>query len=138
MNQDNNQKMEWYEFDASSMPLGRLATKISSLLIGKHRVDYAPNKVLPVHVVVTNTDKIVVTGNKEVQKMYRKYSGYPGGLRERSLKEQRARDSRKIINDAVFGMLPKNKLRPVMMKHLKAYQGAEHPHMAQLNKKDSK
>lgn len=129
--------LEWHHIDASTAPLGRVATKIASLLMGKHRSDYAAHQVAPVYVVVTHTDTIVVTGRKEEQKMYYKYSGYPGGMRARALKDQRGRDSRKIMEAAVFGMLPKNKLRNEMMKHMKLYPGADHPHMPQLGPQSS-
>lgn len=124
---------EWHHFDADGKILGRLATQISHLLMGKHRVDYAANVELPVYIVVTNTDAVVLTGKKEEQKKYYRYSGYPGGLRERSVAEQRKRDSRKIVHRAVAGMLPKNSLRDRRMSHLKLYATAEHPHVAQLS-----
>lgn len=121
-------------FDATGQVLGRLAGKVAQLLIGKDRLDYAPNRVAPVHVIITNTDLVNVTGSKEEQKMYRWYSGYPGGLKERSLAEQRRRDSRRIVEYAVVGMLPKNSLRDVRMSHLHLYPGATHPHEAQVQK----
>lgn len=130
----NNLTDEWHIIDARDQVLGRLATKIAALLNGKLRTDYAANTVAPVYVVVTNTDHVVLTGNKENAKMYRHYTGYPGGLRERSVREQRVRDSRVIIEQAVFGMLPKNNLRAVRIRHLKLYVGDEHPHQAQMTK----
>ena len=126
---------EWHHFDAKGKVLGRLATPITQLLLGKHRADYAANRVAAVYVVVTNSDEVVLTGRKEEQKMYRRYSGYPGGLKERTAKDVRARDSRRLIWEAVFGMLPKNSLRRERMLHLKIYPTAEHPHMAQINSK---
>lgn len=134
---DNNSKYEWHVMDATSAPLGRLATRVAELLMGKHRPDYVPNKVAPVYVVVTNSDSLKVTGDKMNQKMYRHYTGYPGGLKERALKEEMIRDSREVIRLAVFGMLPKNNLRAERMRQLKVYVGAEHPHMAQTNTKNS-
>jgi large subunit ribosomal protein L13 len=125
-------ELEWHHFDAGKLPVGRLATQIATLLQGKNREDYVPNQAPKVYVVVTNTDNAVFTGAKETQKQYRWYSGYPGGLRSRSVQEQRRKDSRKIIEQAVLGMLPKNKLRPVMMKHLKIYPGEKHPHLPQV------
>lgn len=125
-------KGEWHHFDAKGKVLGRLATEVASLLLGKHRLDFAPHKISPVFVVITNTDEVAVTGDKEKQKMYYHYSGYPGGLSERSLREQRQRDSRRIISAAVGGMLPKNSLRDKRLQHLKLYRGAEHPHLAQI------
>jgi large subunit ribosomal protein L13 len=103
------------------------------LLLGKQRVDAARHTVAPVHVVVINADSLVVTGKKMTQKMYRKYSGYPGGLRERTLEDQKGRDSTFVIRQAVSGMLPKNNLRDDRLHNLHIYAGAEHPHMAQIN-----
>lgn len=123
---------EWHHFDAKDQVLGRLATKIAVLLMGKHRPDYATNKVAPVYVVVTNTDHVALTGRKEDQKLYRHATGYPGGLKERTVREQRRRDSRRIVEEAVIGMLPKNNLRAFRMRHLKLYPGETHPHMAQF------
>ncbi|MAF80624.1 50S ribosomal protein L13 [bacterium] len=123
---------EWHHIDANDRVLGRMATEAATLLIGKHRPDWAANVVAPVYVVITNTDTVKLTGKKEDQKMYRRYSGYPGGLRERSVRTQRRRDSRRIVESAVSGMLPKNNLRKLVMRHLKLYPTAEHPHLAQL------
>lgn len=119
---------EWHHFDASEIVLGRLATQAASLLMGKHRPDYAAHQIAPVFVVVTNSDKLNVTGQKLSQKMYHHYTGHPGGLKSRTLADQMQRDSRKVIEDAIFGMLPKNNLRNECMKHLKVYPGNEHPH----------
>lgn len=126
-------KLEWHVFDAKDKVVGRLATRIAVLLQGKHRPDYQPHQVAPVYVVVTNTDHVVLTGRKEEQKMYRRYSGYPGGLRERTVKQVRAKDSTKLVWEAVFGMLPKNSLRRQCMLHLKIYPTAAHPHIAQVS-----
>lgn len=123
---------EWHHIDAGQRVLGRLASEAAQLLLGKHRVDWAANTVAPVYVVVTNVDKVVLTGKKEQQKMYRHYSGYPGGLKERTAAEQRKRDARLIVQKAVSGMLPKNSLRDERMRHLKLYVRAQHPHQAQL------
>ena len=127
---------EWHVFDADKKVLGRMAQEIAMLLQGKHRVDYAPNVVLPIYAVVINTDKVAVTGRKEQAKMYRHYSGHPGGLKERTLAEQRRRDSRVIVEHAVYGMLPKNKLRDKRMKHLKLFKDEDHLHQAQVSAKD--
>ena len=124
---------EWHLIDADTKVLGRLATEVAALLIGKHRPDYAPHQAPPVHVVVTNSDTVAVTGRKETDKMYYRYTGYPGGLRGRSVRVQRQLDSRKLIQAAVAGMLPKNKLRAVYMQHLRVYPTGEHPHEAQLH-----
>lgn len=127
-------KLEWHVIDAKDKIVGRLATRIAVLLQGKHRPDYQPHQVAPVYVVVTNTNKVALTGRKEEQKMYRRYSGYPGGLRERSAKQVRAKDSTRLVREAVFGMLPKNSLRKLRILHLKIYPTAEHPHVAQVKK----
>lgn len=124
---------EWHLVDADNKVLGRVATEVASLLIGKHRPDFAPNRVAPVHVVVTNSDTVALTGSKEEDKNYYHYTGHPGGLRQINVQRQREKDSRKIIELAVQGMLPKNNLRAKRMLHLKVYPGAEHPHMAQFN-----
>lgn len=128
-----NPNAEWHQFDASQIVLGRLATETAHLLMGKHRADYAANLVAPVYVVITNTDSVRVTGNKMEDKKYYRYSGYPGGIYTRTMKEQMARDSRKIVEAAVMGMLPKNSLRDRRLKHLKLYTGADHPHAAQIS-----
>lgn len=125
-------KAEWHAIDADGAVLGRLATQVAHLLLGKHRVDFTRHQVVPVFVVVTNTDKVAVTGRKEEQKQYHHFTGYPGGLKSRSVREQRAQDSRKIVFEAIYGMLPKNSLRDDRMNHLKLYAGAEHPHTAQV------
>ncbi len=125
-------KFHWYHVDAKNMILGRLATQVAGLLIGKQEPSYAANQVPPVYVVVTNTDLLRFTGNKLKQKKYRRYSGYSGGLHERTLEEQMAKDSRRVMEEAVFGMLPKNSLRAHRMKRLKLYPGADHPHLPQL------
>jgi large subunit ribosomal protein L13 len=125
--------LEWHHLDAKEMVLGHLATTAASLILGKHRPDFAPERVAPVRIVITNTDHVVLTGRKEEQKMYRQHSGYPGGLHERSAGEQRRRDSRRIVELAIRGMLPKNRLRDVRLQNIKLYTGAEHPHGAQVH-----
>jgi len=123
---------EWHHVDADGKILGRLATEVATLLTGKHRPDWAANVVAPVYVVITNTDTVALTGKKEDQKMYRRYSGFPGGLRERSVRNQRQRDSTWIDEAAICGMLPKNNSRKEVLRHLKLYPTAEHPHLPQL------
>jgi large subunit ribosomal protein L13 len=125
-------QIEWHHLNAEGKVLGRLATQTAHLLMGKHRPDYVSYLLAPVRVVITNTNKVVLTGRKEDQKMYRHNTGYPSGVRERSVAEQRRRDSRRIVEEAVFGMLPKNKLRTLRMRNLKLYQEAEHPHLPQI------
>ncbi len=125
----------WHILDASTKPLGRIATEAAHLLMGKHLPNYRANVVAPVYVVIINTDKLILTGNKMDQKEYHTYSGYSGGLKTRTAGEQMSRDSRVVVEKAVSGMLPKNLLRDDCMRHLKLYAGAEHPHIAQTNTK---
>jgi len=126
---------EWHLIDANDKVLGRLATEVAGLLLGKHRLDFARHHIAPVFVVVTNTDTVALTGRKEQQKEYHHFSGYPGGLKTRTVAEQRKRDSRKIVFAAVYGMLPKNSLRSERMNHLKLYATDKHPHQAQVGAK---
>lgn len=114
--------------DAQDKILGRLATQVASLLMGKGVVGNRNNKLMDIKVVVMNTDQVALTGNKEITKVYRHYSGYPSGIKSRNVAEQRKRDSRVIVEQAVFGMLPKNKLRARMMTNLLLFKGNEHPY----------
>lgn len=125
---------EWHHLDAADAVLGRLATNIANLLIGKHRTAWQARDVALVYVVVTNTDRVALTRKKAQQKMYRHHSGYPGGLKEETAGHLRQRDSRRLVRLAVEGMLPKNSLRARRLHHLKLYRGADHPHAAQLKK----
>ncbi|MEK7557388.1 MAG: 50S ribosomal protein L13 [Patescibacteria group bacterium] len=125
---------EWHLLDAKNKILGRLASEVAHLLLGKHRADFAKHVIPSVNVIVINAKDVAVTGRKETQKLYRHHTGYPGHLKERTLAEQRRRDPRRIVQLAVQGMLPKNGLRKARMSHLKVYAGAEHPHMAQVEK----
>lgn len=127
-------KGEWHALDAQNKVLGRIATQAVVLLLGKHRPDAKRHVVAPVYVVITNTDKVVVTGQKERAKVYTHYTGYPSGIRTRSVQEQRRRDSRRLIRAAVSGMLPKNSLRERRLSHLKLYPGDKHPHAGQVNR----
>jgi len=122
--------------DAKDKVLGRLATAVAGLLMGKHRLDFASHRTAPVSVVIINTDQVALTGRKEQQKVYYRHSGYPGGLKQRTVAEQRARDSRRIVHDAVAGMLPKNSLRTARLRNLRLYAGSEHPHQAQIKSDD--
>ena len=115
--------METHTLDASTEPLGRLATKAAVLLMGKHRADFARHKKQAVRVIVTESDRLIFTGRKWDKKLYRRHSGYIGHLREFSAKEMRERDSRRIVRQAVLGMLPKNKLRSALDKKLVIYKG---------------
>ncbi len=121
----------WYVVDAEGQTLGRLASQIAAVLRGKHKPIYSPSVDAGDFVVVINADKIKVTGRRMDQKMYYRHSGYPGGLREATLKEQLDRHQTRPVELAIKGMLPKNKLGRQMIKKLKVYAGPEHPHHAQ-------
>ena len=121
----------WWVVDAADQTLGRLATRIATLLEGKHKPIYSPHLDTGDHVVVVNAAKIKVTGNKLVQKQYYRHSGYPGGFKEESLQALMARKPEIVIERAVKGMLPQNRLGRAMIKKLKVYPGADHPHQAQ-------
>jgi large subunit ribosomal protein L13 len=117
-----------YQIDAQGKVLGRLATKVAAVLGGKNKVDYVPNVDGGDVVVVTNASQIVVTGRKMKDKKYHRFSGYPGGISSRTFEEQSKINPKEIIRDAVYGMLPKNKLRKGMMKRLKIYLDEKHSH----------
>lgn len=121
----------WYVVDAEGQTLGRLASKIAAILRGKHKPIYSPSVDAGDFVIVINADKIQVTGRRMDQKMYYRHSGYPGGLREMTLKEQLERHPTRPVEIAVKGMLPKNSLGRQMIKKLKVYAGPDHPHAAQ-------
>lgn len=121
----------WYEVNAEDQVLGRLASKIAVVLMGKHRPTYTPHIDTGDFVIVTNAEKIKVTGKKEEEKLYYSWSGYPGGLKTQNLSEKRKRKPEEIIQLAVRRMLPKSKLGRQMLKKLKVYKGADHPHQAQ-------
>ena len=133
---------KWYVIDASETTLGRVATKAASLLIGKGKAQFTSHIDTGDYVIVINADKLQVTGNKLESKMYYHHSGFAGGLKARSLKDQMQRDSTQAIIAAVNGMLPINKLREGRMERLKVYSGNEHRHEAQkpeiLSVKDAK
>ena len=124
---------EWHVIDAEGETLGRLATRIATILNGKHNPLYVPHLLTGDYVVVTNADKIRVTGNKMNQKMYYRHSGYHGGLTERTLEQMMDKHPDRVIKQAVKGMLPKNSLGRKMLKRLKIYTGTSHPHEAQLS-----
>lgn len=126
---------EWRVVDADGATLGRLATRIATLLRGKHRVTFTPSLDTGDPVVVVNAAKIKVTGNKLKDKMYERHSGYPGGFRAESLEVLLARRPEEVIRRAVRGMLPQNRLGEEMMRKLHVYAGAEHPHAAQKPEK---
>ena len=118
----------WHLLDASSKTLGRLSSEIAKLLMGKHKADYLPNLDSGDFVVVINSDQIKLTGAKTSQKVYHRHSGIPGGHREETAGNLLARDSRKVLEHAVSGMLPKNKLQTPRLRRLKVYKSGEHPH----------
>jgi len=121
----------WILVDANNQNLGRLASKIANRLRGKHKPEFTPNADLGDHVIVINAGKINITGKKLTQKKYYSHSGYPGGIKEKSLEEVLDYSPEKVIINAVKGMLPKNKLGRQMLKKLKVYKTEEHPHKAQ-------
>ena len=121
----------WWLVDATDQTLGRLATRIATLLEGKHKPMYSPHLDTGDHVVVINAARVKVTGNKLVQKRYYRHSGYPGGLKEESLQALVARKPELVIERAVKGMLPQNRLGRAMFRKLKVYGGSNHPHQAQ-------
>jgi large subunit ribosomal protein L13 len=131
---DAEASREWYVVDATGQNLGRLATQIANVLKGKHKPIYTPGMDCGDFVVVVNADKIRVTGNKLDEKMYYRYSGYPSGLSEITLRKQLATHPDRVIQSAVLGMLARNKLRRQLIKKLKVYAGNEHPHVAQQPK----
>jgi len=125
---------EWYVVDATGMTLGRLATQIATVLKGKHKPMFTPSMDCGDFVIVINAEKVRVTGRKLDQKFYYRYSGYPGGLSQTSLRDQLAHHPERVIQAAVKGMLARNKLRDQLVKKLKVYAGSEHPHQAQQPK----
>ena len=122
---------KWYVVDAAGVPLGRLASRVASVLRGKNKPTYTPNVDTGDFVIVINTDKTVLTGKKLENKFYRYHTGYIGGLKEISYKKMMAEKSDLAVYEAVKGMLPKNSLGRAMLKKLKVYKGAEHNHAAQ-------
>jgi len=125
---------DWYVVDAEGQVLGRLATQIADRLRGKGKPAYTPHVDTGDFVVVVNAEKIAVTGNKLDAKMYYRHSGYPGGLKQRSLREQLDRRPTEVLRKAVKGMLPKNRLANQQITKLKIYAGPDHPHEAQAPK----
>jgi len=122
---------EWYIIDAEGKTLGRLSTLIATYLLGKHKVRYSAHLDCGDNVIVINTAKIAVTGNKLEDKKYYRHSGYPGGIKGTSLAELMARNPAIVLEKAVAGMLPKNRLQDDRLHRLKIYAGAEHPHAGQ-------
>ena len=129
----NEQEIDrkWYLIDADGATLGRLATKVASLLRGKHKPYFTPRQELGDYVVIVNADRVHVTGRKPTQKMYHKHSGYPGSLRSESFRTMIKRKPEFVVEHAVRGMLPKNRLGRKLFKNVKVYAGPKHPHQAQ-------
>ncbi len=125
----------WVLFDASELPLGRLATEIANYLTGKYKPTYTPHIDGGDYVVVINATQTIVTGRKETDKVYYRHSGFPGGIKDATLKEVRERFPERIIEAAVKGMLPKNKLQAERLKRLRIFAGSEHTHAAQTPEK---
>ncbi len=125
---------EWFVVDAEGKTLGRLASEIARILRGKHKPNYSPSVDVGDYVIVINAEKVRVTGRKLDQKIYYRHSGYPGGLKEIRLRDMLAKHPTRVIEHAVRGMLPKNRLGRRMFKKLKVYAGPDHPHHAQRPK----
>ena len=126
-----NLQRRWYVLDAQDIVLGRLATKVAMMLMGKHKPTYTPFIDTGDHVVVINADKVRLTGNKEEDKNYYRHSGYPGGLKTTTAKKMRQARPERIIELAIQGMLPKSKMGKQMYRKLNVYAGPKHPHQAQ-------
>ena len=125
---------DWFVADAENKALGRLASKVAQILKGKHKPTYTPHMDMGDFVVVVNAEKIRVSGNKEMEKTYFSHSGYPGGTKEVDLYTMRRRHPERVIQNAVKGMLPHNRLGRQMMRNLKIYSGPDHPHSSQQPK----
>lgn len=127
-------QQDWFVVDATSQTLGRLASKIAHVLLGKHKPSFTPGVDLGDNIIVINAEKITVTGMKMTDKYYYHYSGYPSGMKSISLQDQLSKHPDRVIRRAVWGMLPHNRHGRQLIKKLKIYQGAEHPHAAQQPK----
>jgi large subunit ribosomal protein L13 len=122
---------DWYLIDAADQPLGRLSTQIATYLLGKHKVRYSAHLDSGDNIVVINAAKVALTGNKLADKKYYRHSGYPGGIKETSVADALKQNPARVIEEAVAGMLPKNRLQDDRLRRLKVYPGAEHPHAGQ-------
>ena len=122
---------KWYVVDAEGQTLGRLATRVASILAGKHTPRYTPFLDMGDHVVVVNAGKVRLTGLKSEKKVYHRYTGYPGGLRSEDFRKRFERKPEAVVQAAILGMLPKTKLGRAMARKLKIYRGDKHPHQAQ-------
>lgn len=127
----------WHLIDAKDQVLGRLSTRLAVILMGKHRPTFSRHLDMGDHIVVVNADLVKVTGRKELQKLYHRHSGYPGGMKVFSLSQVRATHPERILIHAVTGMLPKNKLQAKMLKHLHVYPGLDHPYTQHFNNKSA-
>ncbi|GGX58782.1 50S ribosomal protein L13 [Saccharospirillum salsuginis] len=127
-------KRDWYVVDADGLTLGRLSTEIARRLRGKHKAEFTPHVDTGDYIVVINAEKVAVTGRKSKQKMYHRHTGYPGGLKSLSFDKMIDHKPERVIELAVKGMIPRNPLGRAMLKKLKVYAGAEHPHTAQQPK----
>ena len=121
----------WFVIDAEGKVLGRISTEIARIISGKNKPTYTPFLDTGDHVIVINAEKVLLTGRKETDKFYRSHSLYPGGLKEKAARFVRAEKPEQMIEEAVWGMLPKNKIGRKMLKKLKVYRGTAHPHQAQ-------
>jgi large subunit ribosomal protein L13 len=122
---------KWFVVDAEDKHLGRLAAEIAKILRGKNKVQYTPHVDVGDFVIVVNAEKVVVTGKKTEQRVYRRHSGYPGGMKDTSYEQMLARKPTEILRKAVYGMMPKTRLARQQFRKLKIYAGPEHPHAAQ-------
>lgn len=127
----NSQEQNWIVVDAAGIPLGRLATVVATRIRGKHRPDFTPNMITGDFVVVLNAEKVALTGKKIDQKVYTRYTGYQGGLKTETARVALARHPERVIEHAVFGMLPKGRQGRALHTRLKVYAGGQHPHTAQ-------
>ncbi len=134
MRETNGTERNWHLIDVSGQYVGRVATKIARLLMGKQKVDYTPYIDAGDYVVVVNTDKLKISGKKADQKIYFHFSGYPGGLSRIPYKDLFKRDSAQVLKNAVWGMLAKNKLREIKIKRLKLFRGGTHPYKDKFQK----
>jgi len=128
---ENEIDKKWFIVDADGKTLGRLCTHVASILRGKHKTTFTPHADMGDNVIVINAGKVRLTGKKASQKTYYRHSGYPGGIKETKFSDMIQNNPDRIIQHAVKGMLPHNKLGRAIMKHLKVYGGPEHPHQAQ-------
>ena len=131
----NDIERKWYVVDAEGAVLGRLASEVAAILRGKHKATFTPNMDMGDYVIVVNADKVRLTGNKEYQKEYKRYSGYAGGLKITSYKDMMDKHPERIVEHAVVGMLPHNKLGRQMAKKLRVVAGPDHNHASQMPEK---